>query len=69
LFWPSGYQTLFAVSALLRFAAVGVIVGFDLIREIRNVKPVDPSEVLAEFPGVRLTLDFARNAYRLFRRI
>jgi len=67
--WQSGYQTLFAVSSLLRFTAVGVFVGFALIREIRNVKPANPTEILAEFPGVRLTLDFARNAYRVIRRI
>lgn len=68
-FWRSGYQTLFAVSALLRFSVAILFVGLGLAREIRNVTPVNPSEILAEFPGMRVTLDFARNIYRVIRRI
>ncbi|MCX7848562.1 MAG: MFS transporter [bacterium] len=68
-FWRYSAQTLFALSALLRLAAVAVFVGFGLVREIRHVKPVSPAEIFAEFPGVRLSLDFVRNTYRALRRI
>ena len=69
LFWKSGYQTLFAVSSIARCTVVGVFVGFGLVREIRHVKRVTPAQIFSELPGVRLSLDFARNAYRVFRRV
>ncbi len=69
LFWETGYQTLFALSAVLRLGVAAVFVGFGLVREIRNVKPANPAEIFAEFPGVRLSLDFVRNTYRALRRI
>lgn len=68
-FWKYSAQTLFAFSALLRLIVVAIFVGFGLVREIRNVKPVNPAEIFAEFPGVRLSLDFVRNTYRALRRI
>ena len=69
LFWHSGYQSLFAASALTRSAVVGIFVGFGLIREVRAVKSATTAQIFAELPGVRLSLDFARNAYRVFRRV
>lgn len=68
-FWQFATQTLFAFSAVLRLIVVAIFVGFGLVREIRNVKPIDPADIFAEFPGVRLSLDFVRNTYRALRRI
>lgn len=68
-FHESNYPTLFAMSGALRILAVAVFVGTGWIREIRDVHPVRPVEILAEFPGVRLSLDFVRSAYRALRRI
>jgi MFS family permease len=69
LFWSSGLQTLFALSAVLRLAVVGVFVGLGLVREVRPVTPVSLRQLFTAFPTVRVPIDFARYTYRVLRRI
>jgi MFS family permease len=69
LFWSSGYQTLFALSGVLRLTVVGLFLGFGWVREVRAVTPVSLRELFSAFPTVRVPLDFARYTYRVLRRI
>jgi MFS family permease len=68
-FWRSPYQTLFLISAVMRSVVFCIFVGFGLVREIREVHPVRIRDVMGQFPGVQLSIGFARTVYRALRRI
>jgi hypothetical protein len=53
----------------MRCTVFCIFVGFGLVKEIREVHPVRIRDVMGQFPGVQLSIGFARTVYRALRRI
>jgi len=65
LWWNSNYQTLFALSSIVRMTVIAFFLGFSLVHEIRSVKPVTIKGLITELPGIRLVLDIFRGAAKI----